>query len=357
MTRSRQSAAPETSARPVRRPDNLTGAGSTLSNADQQHALSTQPVADEKQGWFARMFGGKDKDAKDQGLESGVEEEVPAVAAAPDRAARLLAAITAQVVQAVPELASREDRAEALAMATQNVPPILKHCLEQGVKVDTQVAYILATAWHESGFGMTKFGRSESLVEDHNPFNSRGNGANRRMSATNHVSGRRVQGRTHGEMEKKYWDDAYGGRLDNRKGTSDAANYRGRGFVQLTGKTNYAKMTNELNAEGYSYTHEGTTYGGQGNPPIDLVTHFTHVNEVPDLAARILVEGTMEGKFTGRPLPDYINEEKTELKDARAVINGDKATNGGKVGREAEHFMAALRGDAAWASLFEVAQS
>ncbi|MCO4745794.1 MAG: hypothetical protein KC912_13455 [Proteobacteria bacterium] len=344
------------------RPESLTGAGSTLGNADQQHALSTQPVLDEQKGWLARLFGGKDKDAKDaggqdQGVETGGEEA--AVVATPEvsATANLLAAVTAQVVEAVPELASRDDRAEALTMATQNVPPILKHCFEQGVKLDTQVAYILATAWHESGFGMTKYGRSESLVEDRNPFNSRGQGANRRMSATNHVSGRRVQGRTHGEMEKKYWDDAYGGRLDNRKGTRDAANYRGRGFVQLTGKTNYAKMTNELNAEGFSYTHQGTTYGGEGNALIDLVANFTHVNEVPDLAARILVEGTMEGKFTGRALPDYVNEEETELTDARAVINGDKAENGAKVGREAEHFMVALRGDAAWNALFKAPQA
>jgi len=85
----------------------------------------------------------------------------------------------------------------------------------------------------------------------------------------------------------------------------DGFKYRGRGYVQLTGRRNYKKA--------------GTACA------IDLLT-------VPDraldemLAGHILILGCTEGWFTGKKLSDYIGSVAHDFKNARRVINGtDKA--------------------------------
>ena len=86
----------------------------------------------------------------------------------------------------------------------------------------------------------------------------------------------------------------------------DGARYFGRGFVQLTWKSNYAKA--------------GTALG------IDLVGN-------PDLAldlgvsTRIMFTGMQRGWFTGRKLADYFNPQRGDWVNARRIINGtDKAS-------------------------------
>lgn len=91
-------------------------------------------------------------------------------------------------------------------------------------------------------------------------------------------------------------------------------------------------MTKRLTELGYSYTHNGVTYGGAGNPPINLVQHPAHVNDVPELAARILVLGSAEGRFrAGHSLGSHIHEDvadpeqvREEYIGARGVINGGR---------------------------------
>jgi len=47
----------------------------------------------------------------------------------------------------------------------------------------------------------------------------------------------------------------------------------------------------------------------------------------PKYAARILVQGMMEGAFTRRPLERYINASKVDFYNARWVVNGlDRAS-------------------------------
>jgi putative chitinase len=77
--------------------------------------------------------------------------------------------------------------------------------------------------------------------------------------------------------------------------------YYGRGFVQLTWDRNYEKMSKLLGVDFLS------------NP--DLVMQ-------PKYAARILVQGMMEGAFTRRPLERYINASKVDFYNARWVVNG-----------------------------------
>lgn len=105
---------------------------------------------------------------------------------------------------------------------------------------------------------------------------------------------------------KKYFDKynagtSIGARLGNTQ-PGDGYLFRGRGYVQITGRANYAKAGAKLG--------------------LDLIAD-------PDaalrqsVAARIMVLGSTEGWFTGKKLSDYL---PGDFRGARRVINGlDKA--------------------------------
>jgi len=94
----------------------------------------------------------------------------------------------------------------------------------------------------------------------------------------------------------------YQGRLGNNN-PGDGVAYKGRGYVQITGKDNYAHWSNELG--------------------VDLVQNPA-LAAMPDTAAQIAVEGMDVGSFTGVSVYDYINPSQTDFFNARSVINGDK---------------------------------
>ena len=76
----------------------------------------------------------------------------------------------------------------------------------------------------------------------------------------------------------------------------DGVKFYGRGYVQITGRTNYTK------------------YGITSNPDDALKS---------DVAGRILVDGMTKGVFTGKKLSDYLPGDYV---NARRIINGtDKA--------------------------------
>lgn len=91
----------------------------------------------------------------------------------------------------------------------------------------------------------------------------------------------------------------------------DGAKYAGRGYVQLTGKRNYAKADQEL--------HEMMPEGQNlvSNP--DLAMR-------PDIAAAIMRKGMEEGWFTGKKLKDYLPiigvAKREQYMAARRIING-----------------------------------
>lgn len=85
--------------------------------------------------------------------------------------------------------------------------------------------------------------------------------------------------------------------------------YRGRGYVQITGRANYQKMSTNLGLTGED----------------DLILHPDHALH-PDIAYRIMSYGMRLGSFTGKKLSDYINSSICDYTNARRIINRlDKA--------------------------------
>lgn len=160
--------------------------------------------------------------------------------------------------------------------ASQHFPHILAEVNRQGVRDRAQVAYILATAVHESGAGahMEEF-----------------------------ASGRAYEGRRS---------------LGNTQ-PGDGTRFKGRGYVQITGRRNYADWSQRLGMDLV------------GNP---------NLAKDPRIASRILVEGMMRGTFTGRGLGDYVGNGRADFHNARRVVNGtDRA---GTIADMAQRLMAAM---------------
>ena len=142
--------------------------------------------------------------------------------------------------------------------AWESIPLILRECDRSGVTDLGQIAYILATAEHESGLGKW--------------------------------------------MEELASSWAYEGRSDlgnNQPG--DGPRYKGRGFVQITGRRNYTDWSDRLG--------------------IDLV-NFPEKAAEPEIAAKILVRGMRDGTFTGHRLGEYIWGYWRDFYYARRIVNG-----------------------------------
>jgi putative chitinase len=85
----------------------------------------------------------------------------------------------------------------------------------------------------------------------------------------------------------------------------DGYRYRGRGYVQITGRPNYQKMGEVLE--------------------IDLPGQPEHALHPPH-AYRIMAHGFRHGTFTGKKINDYISPMGKDYRNARKCINGlDKA--------------------------------
>jgi predicted chitinase len=99
----------------------------------------------------------------------------------------------------------------------------------------------------------------------------------------------------------KYWSNS---RLRKALGNlfeSDAQKFKGRGFVQITGRANYTKASKEVG--------------------VDLVTYPEKANDW-ETAYTILTLFTKKGWFTGVSLGNFLKEKETDFYNARKVING-----------------------------------
>jgi putative chitinase len=97
------------------------------------------------------------------------------------------------------------------------------------------------------------------------------------------------------------WFKRYEGRKDlGNTHPGDGARFAGRGYVQLTGRTNYQFFTDEI-----------------GVPLVDN----PNLAMEPAIAYRIMSLGMREGHFTGKKLGDYIGDGFCDYLHARKIIN------------------------------------
>lgn len=153
---------------------------------------------------------------------------------------------------------------------------------------DEQTAYVLATAFHETG------GRMQPIEENLN-YTTAAQIKKTWPSRFSTVAAAQPYVRNPQALANK----VYGGRMGNIR-PNDGWLYRGRALAQITGKDNYKK------------------YGLGDNPDaaLEMAT-----------AIRILFDGMINGKFTGKRLADFFDGGKEDPVGARAIVNGtDKAS-------------------------------
>lgn len=157
----------------------------------------------------------------------------------------------------------------------------------EGSRDDGQLAYCLATSYHETAHTMQAV--RETLAKSDAQ-------AIRRLDAA-YKAGRL-------KVSRPYW----------------RGGYFGRGHVQLTHEGNYRAMGELLGVD------------LAGNPGLALD---------PVISARVLFIGMLRGVFTKKRLDRYVNENRRDFRNARRVVNGmDRA---GLIAGYAESFFDAIR--------------
>lgn len=106
-------------------------------------------------------------------------------------------------------------------------------------------------------------------------------------------------------LSKYYWNITLRKWLGNL-GLSDSWLYKGRGYVMITGRGIYRRVGLLINVDLEKYPEKATE---------------------PKVAAKILVDGLLNGWFTGKKLSHYVDESgNLNPKEARRTVNGtDKA--------------------------------
>lgn len=97
-----------------------------------------------------------------------------------------------------------------------------------------------------------------------------------------------------------------------------SSKYRGRWFVQLTYDFNYRNFTNITRNSGFTF-HKND-WSTITNDELNLLKYPDMITQSNELAAFILVYGTINWSFTWKKLDDYINDEKSDFLHARKVI-------------------------------------
>jgi len=142
--------------------------------------------------------------------------------------------------------------------AQKNLPLILNQCLDNGVIDRGQIAYVFATAQHESLFGRLMMELSDG------------------------------------------WDMEGNEDLGNTE-PGDGPRFKGRGFVLITGRRNYRIWSDKLG--------------------INLIDNPEKA-ALPEIAAPILVRGMRDGSFTGVALSDFIVGDRRDFFNARRIVSG-----------------------------------
>jgi putative chitinase len=165
------------------------------------------------------------------------------------------------------------------------------------------LAYMLATAHHETGQTMQPIGENLNY-----------SAAGLRKTFKKYFSV--ADAAAYARHPERIANRAYANRMGNgSEASGDGWRFRGRGLPQITGKDNYEK------------------FGIADHPDAAL--------ELP-CAVNIMIKGMVDGIFTGKRLADYFSGNKAEWKNARRIINLlDRADD---VAAIAKTFHAAIQG-------------
>lgn len=168
-------------------------------------------------------------------------------------------------------------------------------------KDDRWLAYILATAFHETGRVM------QPVLENLNY-------SAERLLVVFPRYFTPEQARQYARKPEKIANRVYAGRLGNRdEDSGDGWRFRGRGLVQITGRTNYEK------------------FGIDRDPDQALE---------PATAVRLLIEGMIDGAYTGKCLRDYFHGDEADWVNARKIIN--KLDRAGEIAGYARQYYASI---------------
>ncbi len=174
-----------------------------------------------------------------------------------------------------------------------HLPGIYDECLDAGC-LDTQLAYMIATVRHETGDfrWMAEIGTPSYF-----------NYLEGRTDLCNYIE-------------------------------RDGFNYRGSCYVQLTGRCNFAKFTapvyrnqdpalsNSAVQARYSRLRPGYQFLAPDEYDYVLNPDQLRNEDQPGPCAAILVDGIMNGTFTGGALPTYVSNTQTDFHQARRTVNG-----------------------------------
>lgn len=175
-------------------------------------------------------------------------------------------------------------------------------------------AYVLATAFHETGATMAP-------IEEN--LNYSATGLRATWPRVFHPHGNDGIAEKYARKPEAIANAAYKNRMGNGdEASGDGWRYRGRGFVQITGRDNYRRL--------------GALIGVDLEAEPDLALD-------PDNAAKIIVIGMQRGLFTGVSLDDVSEPETSEpdFENDRGIVNGkDRAK---KIARYAQVFYEGLK--------------
>ncbi len=151
-----------------------------------------------------------------------------------------------------------------------------------------QKAYVFATPGRETGM------RYEPIIENLS-YDARG------LLSTFPTHFTAADAARYSRKPMNIANRAYGGRMGNGPESSgDGWKYRGRGFVQITGRRNYTIFSKLL----------GIDLIGNPDAACDVKT-----------AAEIAAVGMRDGVFSTRKLSDYIDGDRCDYVNARRIIN------------------------------------
>jgi putative chitinase len=167
---------------------------------------------------------------------------------------------------------------------------------------DRWLAYMLATAYHETG-------RHMQPVEENLNYS-----AKRLLEVFPKRFKSAAEAASYAGDPERIANRVYADRLGNgNEESGDGWRYRGRGLVQITGRANYEK------------------FGIDDRPDSALE---------PAGALTMLFEGMIKGRYTKYGLRHFFNGAKEEWVEARQMINGfDRADD---IGGYARHYYSAI---------------